>query len=466
MNLMQAILKYIMTTSYEDLGTPTVEAIKKSFLDTLGVLIAGSSAEGIQTVLDLIMDWGGKREGSILVYGGKVPIPNAALINCTMARALDFDDVHDTGGGHLSATFIPVSLVLAEYIKRPIKGRDLILAIAIGSDLSCRLRCAMTTYPGWQAETFAPFGIIAMAGKLIGFQEEQLINGMGIAYSQCSTNLQGYVDGALSVRLQQGLGAKAGILATLLAERGFTGARDVFQGMYGFYPLYIRNEYDPEVITDQIGKRFEIVNNSIKPYPCCKYTHIPIYATLKILNDHSIHPKEIKEITVFTNSKAYNVTGTGDNKYYPKSIVDAQFSIPYTVATAAINKRVFLDDFTITSITRSEILELAERVRVRVDPELDKIAGFTVPNRVELESNEGNRFSEYVEIVKGHPKNPMTMAECIDKFKECVRFSARPLDQGKLMEIIQLICDLEKVNDVRKMVELLVGGQERSKRSI
>ena len=360
----------------------------------------------------------------------------------------------------MAATFVPTALVLAEYVQKPISGKDLILAIAVGSDLSCRLRCALTTYKGWLAETFAPFGVVGMGGKLLGFNEERMINGMGLAYSQCSANLQANVDGALSVRLQQGMGAKAGILATVLAERGFTGAKNVLQGVYGFYPLYARNEYNPKIIMDQLGERFEIINTSIKPYPSCKYTHNAIYAILEILRKHNIELQKINRISVFTNSKAYNVAGCGENKYRPKNIVDAQFSIPYTVAVAMVNKRVLIDDFNAESIRRKEILEIAMKVRVEVDPEIDKIPGLTAGDRVELETDGGEKYSENVKFVKGHPNNPMTMDECVEKLMECVRFSIRPLDRDKINEAIYLVRNLEEAIDVRKIVRLLVAEEE------
>lgn len=457
MELMRQIINHIMKTQYEDLSPQTVEVVKKLFIDTLGTAIAGSSAMGCKGLVDLVKGWGGKGEGTILVYGGMVPAHHAAFANCTMARALDFDDVHEAGGGHLSATFVPVSLVFAEYIPRPINGKELILAFAVGSDLSCRLRCALKFY-GFKAATLAPFGVVAMGSKLIGFDEEQLINGMGLAYAQCSTNLQANIEGALAVRLQQGLGAQAGVLATALAERGFTGAKDVFQGTYGFYPLYARNEYDPEVIIDQLGKRFEIVNSSIKPYPSCKYTHIPIYATLEFVREHKVEPREISKVTVFTNSKAYNLTGIGDNKYHPRNVVDAQFSIPYTVASAAVTKKdLFIDDFMEESIRRSEVLEFAQKVRVQVDPDIDRIVGNVVANRVEFETSEGEHYSKYVEFVKGHPKNPMTMGECIEKFQKCLYYSAKPLKQDKVTELVRLVSDLEELDDVKKVVHLLVA---------
>ncbi len=455
MDLMRRIVNHILEIRYGDLSPEILEVTKKLFLDTLGTTIAGSSAEGSKILVDLVKGWGGKQESSVLIYGGMVPAHHAAFVNCTMARALDLDDVHEAGGGHLSATFVPVSLVLAEYIQRPITGQELILAIAMSADLACRIRCALTTYPGWLAETIAPLGVVAMGSKLLGFDEERVINGMGLAYSQCSGNLQANLDGALTVRLQQGIGAKAGVLATMLAEKGFTGAKDVFEGLYGFYRLYGQGKYTAEVVTDQLGKRFEIVNDSIKPYPCCKYTHMPIYGILEILKDHGLDSKEIDNIKVFTNSNAYNVTVVGDYKYNLRNIVDAQFSIPYTVATAAIRGKVFIDDFTDKSIRDREVLELAQKVKVEIDPKLDKIPQMITPARIELTTKRGKHLSKVVEYVKGHPKNPMTMAEVTEKFRRCLPFASIPLEQGKVDQLIEAVSHLEEVEDVRRLAKLL-----------
>lgn len=458
MDLMQAIVRHISDAKYDDLTTETVEVIKKLFLDTLGTTIAGTGATGSKALVDLAKDWGGKAESTIWVFGEMVPAHHAALVNCTMARALDLDDVHEAGGGHLSATVVPISLILAEYIGRPIKGKDAVLAIAIGADLICRLRRALTTNPGWLAETFSPFGVVAMAGKLMGFDEEHLANALGLAYSMCSTNLQANLDGALSVRLQQGIGAQAGVLAAILAKNGFTGAKNVFEGKYGLYRLYGQNRYNLDVVTDQLGKRFEIVNDSIKPYPCCKFAHMPIYATLEIMKEQKIDPKEITQVTVFTNSNGYNICAAGDNKVDLKNTVDAQFSIPYTVAVAAVRGKVFIDDFTEETIRDSDVLELARKVTVRVDPELDKIPQMIVPNRVDLDVKGGKRYSMHVEYVKGHPRNPMSMTECIEKFQQCVPFSAKPLNQAHVASIIELVEHLEVLDDVRKITGLLVAG--------
>jgi len=453
---MSSLVNFICNTNYEHLSPQLVEEIKKMVIDTIGVAIAGSRAAESKMLARLIKKWGGRREGTIFVYGGMVPAPNAVMVNSTMARALELDGVHHGGGGHLPATFIPAAISLAEYSGKTISGRDLILAIVIGSEVSCRLRCALISYPGWVSETFAPFGIAAMGAKLLNFSNEQLLNAMGLAYSLCSCNLQANVDGSSSVRLQQGLGAKGGILACVLANQGFTGATNVLEGQYGFYSLYAHNEYNPEVITGELGKQFQMADTSIKFYPSCAFTHIPIYATIEIIKEHKIDPNQIIRIIVYTNSKGYSLTGFGDNKYHPRNIIDAQFSIPYTVATAAIRGKVFLEAFEEKSLIDMEVLELAEKVVVQVDPDLDKIAGLQVPGRVELWLKDGKRYLREIDFVKGHPKNPANFNDCTEKFYECVQLAGKNFQTGKVFELSQLIQELEKLEDIKKLVNLLV----------
>lgn len=455
MDMMERLVQWIEATRYEDLPPEVVAMVKSLTIDTLGVAIAGSTAEGVKATADLVTEWGGKQEATLLVFGAKVPAPNAALSNCTMARALDFGEVHEGGGGHLAETFVPTTLVLAECTSRPVTGKEFILAMALGAELSCRLRCALTTYRGWIAETFAPFGIVATGGRLLDFTRNELLNGMGLAYSQCSCNRQGAVGGALSVRLQQGLAARAGITAVILARRGITGARCVLEGEYGLYPLYARSEYEPARLTEGLGKEYQFAETSLKPYPSCKFTHVPISAVLEMVNVHDVKPEEIEEITVITSTKAYAGCAQGDNKYRPRNPVDAQFSIPYTVACASVRRKVFIDDFSEEAIRDERLLQIAKRVRVNVDTALDKLPGITAPNRLELKTKNGREYSRYLEFVKGHPKNPMTWEECVEKFKRCTRFSARPLSDDTVDQVVKQVADLQDAKDVRQIVRLL-----------
>jgi 2-methylcitrate dehydratase PrpD len=280
-----------------------------------------------------------------------------------------------------------------------------------------------------------------------------MLNALGIAYAQSAGNMQAHVEGSLTVRLQQGFGAHAGVLSVILADRGFTGAHDVLEGEYGFYPLYMGGEFIPEEMIGDLGKRFEGSNVSLKPYPCCKMTHGAIYAISELSKTHSIKPADVEKISIRTNSTGYNLCGLGERKLIPENVADAQFSYYYTAAVASIKGKVSLDDFMEDAIRSPQVLALAERVKVSIDSEKDKLQEMIPPIDVEIETKGGHRFKKTVNHVKGHPKNPMSLEEVKEKFRDCSRLSAKPLNSESIVRICKMIDDLEKLEDVSKIME-------------
>jgi 2-methylcitrate dehydratase PrpD len=455
MELMDELVTWVRGATIEDLPSDVIDTAKKLTIDALGVAIAGRDALGIPDISRLVCEWGGAEEGTLLLRSKRVPLPNAALVNCSMARALDFGDAHEGGGGHLSETFVPVALLLAEYAKRPVSGSEFLLAMSLGAELSCRLRCASTVYPGWLAETFAPFGIVATASRILGFDHETAMHGMGIAYSTCSCNRQGALVGALNIRLQQGIAASSGVTAAILASRGLTGARDVLEGTYGFYPLYLKGQYRREAILEGIGREFLFTGTSLKPWPCCKHTHIPVALTMRIMQTRGIRPPDIAAIDIETNEEAFIGCASGDNKLRPRSIIDAQFSLPYTVASAAVRGKVGLDEFSDEAIADGDVLAMASRVSVRVSADIQRLGHKISPASVTLRTRGGDVYREHAEHVRGSPRDPMSWKECVDKFHACVAYSPAEVPDSSLRRLIGLIADLEHCDDVREIAHIL-----------
>lgn len=451
-------ISYALKAKFEDLPIGAVDVVKNTVIDTLGVTLAGSGAEGIEALLSLVRDWGGKSEASVIAHGGKVPAPAAVLVNGSMARACDFDEVHENGGGHLSATTVPAAFALAEYCNKPVNGKDFILISALCSEINCRIRIASGPPKGWLHETFAPIGVAVMGGRLLGFDESKMQNAIGIAFAQCSGNGQAMLDGAMTTRLQQGLGASAGVLSVLLAERGFTGAKNVFLGEYGLFHLYGNGQYDSKVFLGDIGKHFEFLNSSIKPYPCCKMTHTAIFSVIEITREYNIKPNEISEIVITTNSFAFNLCALGDDKYNIKTTQDAQFSLPYTVSVAILNHKVTFANFSIEAIKNIDVLMLAKKVKVILDPNKDKQNPFVCPADVEIFTIDGGRYSKNTEFIKGHPKNRFTFSECVEKFMECSRQAAMSVSSDRLRKVIELVENLEQLDDVTEIINLLNKG--------
>jgi 2-methylcitrate dehydratase PrpD len=260
--------KMVPTLRYEDIPSEAVEAVKMDILDTLSTTLAGSTAEGTRELIDQVRFWGGREESSILIHGGKVPSPEAALVNGQMAHARDYDDIYHIARIHVGAVNVPTGLAMAEKVGH-ISGKELITAISMGIDIELRLAQSAKLWTQFHPTcTFGYFGACATAGRLLGLNEGQMLNAFGIAYSQASGNKQCMHDGSLTKRLQPGLAARGGILAVHLAQRGYTGTTNNLEGEAGLFALYHAGRYDPEPLTKDLGKYFDVVRLGYKPYPC------------------------------------------------------------------------------------------------------------------------------------------------------------------------------------------------------
>jgi 2-methylcitrate dehydratase PrpD len=461
MSVTHELVSHALKLKYEELPKPVIEAAKRSILDTLAVTVAGSSADGVEPLVELIKDWGGKSESTILVYGGKAPAFTVALANSTMARARDLDDVHEPAAMHLSASIVPAAFAISEYSRmaknRAVSGKDLIVAIALGCDFLGRLRLAgpgAIAERGWSSETPAPLAVAMMGSKLLGFDEEKMLNALGIAYAKCAGNIQAHTEGALTVRLQQGFGSMSGVLSAVLAERGLTGPKDMLEGEYGYYPLYMNGHFTPEVLVGDLGQRFELTNVSIKPYPSCKYTHTAIYGALRLAEENKIRPEDVKKVTIRVKSHGYILCGE-ERKKAPQTVPDAQFSYYYTVGTAFVKGKVFIEDFTEDAIKNEEVLSMAQKVEVVVDPEKDKLESALSPVDIDVETKDRRHYKKSVESVKGHPHDPMSFGELTQKIKDCAAFSARPLSKESVSKVSQLVENLEEIDDVTMIVNYL-----------
>jgi 2-methylcitrate dehydratase PrpD len=442
-------------TKYEDLPPEVVEATKKEILDLLGVALGGASQPGATHVCALVKEWGGKEESSIIGCKQKVPAPNAAQANATMAHALDFDDVHEAAVMHPGIASIPVAMAVGE-AQGNLSGKELITSTALGVDMMCRL--ALATTPGkspidlgWHLTSLFGFmGSAATAARVMRLDEDKIVDAIGIGYHQCAGNGQCVKDGALTKRLGPGFAIKGGITAALMAKVGVTGAKNTFEGEWGLYRQYMHGDYSPKILTADLGKRFEGVNVAIKPYPCCRGVHPAIDAALALAIDENIRAADIKEIVLsVTGAHLSLLCQPEDAKRSPRSPVDAQFSIPWGVASAIVGRRVGLDDFTESAIKNRDVLEVTRKMRVEVDNTLHRPG--PEPTRVKVMTNDGKAFVKVVENPLGSLERPMSFEDCARKFRDC----ANDLGAGRIERAIESVRQLERLDDIREIIRLL-----------
>jgi len=460
MDPIHAFVTHFGRSRYDDLSPQVIEAVKMTVLDTMGAALAGSASDAGRSIARIATGYGGGTGSTVLVHGGRIAAPLAALANGIMARCRELDGTHETGGGHVGVCIVPAAFALAEHAPVPVSGKDLMLCIALGIDMLCRLRmgAGKAKAIGWMAETMAPLSVAAMGAKLLGLGEREMLDAIGVAYALCSGNVQPTVEGASSLWVPAGTAAANGIMAIDLARGGFQGPRNLLRGEFGLYELYFRGEYDEAPLLGQLGERNEILNSSLKPYPTCKYTHHAICTTLKLVEEHDIKPAQIKAVTVTTSAMGAAQCGFdagGAPKTAPPTAGAAQFSYPFTVATAIVRRRVTLEEFTQTAIHDPLLLAVAGKVTTRIDPAKDALPMLYPPADITIETTDGKVYVGCEPFVKGHPGNPFTLSDCIERFTSWAAWAAKPIAPAQLQNFIDAVVNLEDVKDAGALVPLL-----------
>jgi 2-methylcitrate dehydratase PrpD len=459
MDIMATLVKNLAAVTYDDLTPEAVDAAKKAVVDTIGVMFAGSSVKGCQILEAHIKDLGGPPESTVAVFGGMVPAYLAAQANGAMARALEIDDVSDEFVLHPSVSIIPACLAAAER-HSGINGKELITAIALGQDIMFRMAAAtkLSAIISGRYNLFRVFAATAAVGKLMGLGEDELLNAEGIAYSQMAGDGQSARDGAMTSFIQSGTVAKSAIESVLLAQRGIEGSKNVLQGPSGFFNAI---EPDPnlDALVFELGRTFRGAEICIKPYTSCRLTHEAIDLALDIKKENRIGVNRIAKIIVRVNEQCFNlVCNPLDQKRQPRTMVDAQFSLPYTVAAALVKGDVFIEEVTEKAIKEADILSLAQRITPVLDNRCK--TGLSVGSSImEMTTQDGQTFVKETRLPKGNHRNPLSMDEVVEKFKKCVSFSARTFRHEHVVKMLDLFNKLEELQEVRAITELLAPSQ-------
>ena len=440
-----------------ELPKSVIEAARINIYDTLACSIAGFRAPGVQEVLDIVRDWGGKPEAEVLWTGLTVPAPNAAWINGIMSHACDYDDTHDKAILHAGISVLPAAIAAAGIAGRPVSGQEFYVAVVSGLELICRIGVATKIgliQAGFiYSALFSYFGAAAAAAKILRLSPKDTVNAIGIAYTQASGTHQVTRDGALTKRMQPGFGARAALTAVAMARKGVTGAQNVFEGIDGLGRTYLQSQLDPAILREGLGQRWHLEDLAYKPYPCCRMNHCPIDAALQVREQPGFDWAKVDQIRVYLNSQGNQAVG---QHLAAKTVVQAQFSVRYNVACALINGKVGLADFTPELLTRPDVVRLAERVTPIVDEEFERKYGRNVtPARVEAMIGDKLYSAQFIEA-KGGLEVPMSAQDMRGKLEDCLAFGG--FDAGRADFFEQGIARLENSTDVAADIRSLISG--------
>jgi len=447
------LAQHVCRTGYADLPASAVASARRDILDTFGCMLGGSGSPGIDELFAVSSRWGGLAESRVLFRGVRLPAPQAALLNASMGHALDFDDTLDTGGSiHPGVSVLGAVLAVCDSLEG-VTGRDLMLAVALGLDVSCRIALASTLDRGWhRTAAIGIFGATAAAGKLMGLTPVQMLAAFGIAYSHAAGNRQCILDGALTKRMQAGQAASAGVFSAVLAQTGFTGARNIFNGRFGFFELYQPNGYDSSVLLRDLGTAFRGEALSYKPYPCGRPLHAAIDAALAARTQLDIERSDdIGSVTIEADPAGHSDQfDRGPTKRRPTQVVEAQFAQPFLVATALVHGKIGIAE--VDGLGDGSVLALADRVAgVAQDSRPKGALSITV------QRTDGRSVTVEASDPIGSPGKPLTESQFEAKFRDCARNAMAPLTDASVDAVLAAIGRLETLPNAQELIAPFAG---------
>ena len=440
------------------------KAAQINLFDTLACAVAGSSAAAVAETRELVTEWGGRPQAGVWVFGDRVPAHHAAWLNGTMAHARDYDDTHDAAVLHAGVSVVPAALAAAE-LMGGVSGQELLCAVAAGLETICRLgmgtRITIVESGFMYTPLLGYFAATVAAARVMRFDEAQTQNALGIVYSQVAGNHQVTRDGALTKRMQPGFAAMSALVSVQLARKGVRGAQHSFDGSDGFFRVYLRDRIDRSALTEGLGERFEFEHLSYKPYPCCRFNHNPIGAALA-LRAQVGDVARIRRVQVGVNHQAYEAVCTPiEVRKAPKTVVLAQFSIPYTVAAALIDGDVGLSHFSPESLLRPDLLALARKIEGHMDPIIERDAGRSVsPADLRIEFTDGQVLQHRMDVPLGHYQQPMSESDFDRKAEDCFRHTAKPLHPNAAHHLRQWVNDLTTIPRTGSLYPVLNSAEE------
>jgi 2-methylcitrate dehydratase PrpD len=457
MSLSGTLAGWVSAARFEDLPDDVIRATRLRVLDVLGLALAGADTDFGRSVRQAALAMASGGPCRILGTGDPAGLAAAAFANGAFPQALEFDDTHVESIVHMSSPSVAAALALAGI--GPVSGRDLIIAVAIGNEISCRIGSVSSGElhrRGFHPTgLFAPFGVTYLAAKLLGMDAAAMVHAAGIAGSFAAGLIECWVDGTQSKFLHSGWAAHSGIVAALLARAGNTGPAQVFEGRFGLFAAHVQDaaaHRDFRRIDGGLGTHWESRNSSFKPFPAAHVIHPYVSALLRLRERYAIAPQDVERIECPVAPFIVGIVCEPvEEKWTPASDSHGRVSLQYSLAEALYRGELARNAYRAESLRHPEILALARRVAYYADPEFPGPGRFKGAVRVTL--RDGRGLEEVEEYNRGSLENPMTEAEIRAKFDGNASAFLSPAARDRLAE---QILALEELPDASALVTLAV----------
>ena len=441
------LAKYMAEARQRELPPNVVQDTKHRILDTLAAMVSGSHLKPGEMAIRYARSQGGVAEATVLTTDIRTTAVNAALANAMFGHADETDDFHPTTKAHPGCSVVPAALAMAE--REGSSGTELLRAVALGYDLCCRFLLALNadlvrkTHRSAEG-TSSTMGAVGAAASLAKLDEEKMRYALSYAAQQVS-GLWSWVRDAEHVEKAfdfSGMGARNGVTAAIMAQMGFSGVWDVFDGEHNVLEALSTDSRPEEMVAD-LGSRYFVTETAIKPFSVGYPIQAPLDAFLRLHREHGLTPDNVKSIVVKLPEDGARVV---NNRSMPD--VNCQHIIAVALVKGVVS---FEDSHSYEQMKDPKIRAVKERVQLIADPAL---MDPTAPRsgRVEVTLQDGRVVSHFTKHAPGTMENPLDTESVNAK----ARLLMEPVLGGaKTEEIIRRVNAAETLGNVRELARFL-----------
>ena len=446
------IARWAASLRFEDLSKEAVHQAKRFLLDSLGCAIGGYQQHDVKIALAVLDETAGRGPATVIGTGKKIDPVSASLANALMIRCMDYNDIYWKQDPSHPSDIFPAALAGCE--RSGSNGKELIVGLVLGHEFEMRL--CEAAFPGirergWHHATFTAFVSPIVAGRALHLGWEQIQHAIGISASRNCT-LGAVTAGKLTMMKNtvDPLATQSGVLAALLAEKGYTGPEHVIDGKEGLVHCF-GPDWKLNLLTDDLGHSWRITQCGMKGFPTEALTHTPISAVLDLVKENSLKPDQVQKIQIRSLARAADIL-SDPSKYDPRTKETADHSLPYVIAVALVDRQVTPVQFSMEKIMDSEIRAQLRKVEVVADPEIEKVFPALQRTVVTITTVDGRSLAKQLDFPKGDPRNPLTDQEVEEKFSTLAEGVLSKAAQGKVKDAVW---DLETLDSVSRLMGFL-----------
>ncbi|MBN9427342.1 MAG: MmgE/PrpD family protein [Burkholderiales bacterium] len=385
----QELAQLVLGTRADAIPDDVYLTTQACLLDSIGVGLAGSVDELVSILESVVSDLGGAEQSSVIGRRRKFSMADAALLNGVIIHTFDFDDMHLASSMHPSAPVFGAAMAVAEHVGA--SGLEMLRASALGLEVCTRIGDAVNPAHysgGWHATaTLGHFGSVTAASVLLGLTPQQMVHALGIAGTQAAGLKAPF--GTMTKPLHAGHAARNGVVAAMLASRGFTCTEEILEGKTAFGAVMSKNP-DWEKVVGEWGQRWTTLDILYKPHATSFCTQALIESVIELRGQHGLTPDNVAKIRGFVSQMSFNNAVIGN----PKTGLEAKFSHTFAAAQALAYGQATQHDYTDERVAEDVIQKIRAKtvVQAREDlrwpmayVEIDTVDGKTLKNGVDLE---------------------------------------------------------------------------------